>query len=77
MNERLKVLIAEILDMPPADIAPDMVRESTTEWDSLTHLRLITALEEEFGVALTMDEIVAIHTPQQLQTIIDSHGAPL
>jgi acyl carrier protein len=75
MNERLRVLIAEILDMPPAEIAPDMVRASTTEWDSLNHLRLMTALEEEFGVSLTMDQIAAICTPRELQTIIDAQGS--
>jgi acyl carrier protein len=69
MNERLRVLIADILDLRPADIAPDMVRESTAEWNSLNHLRLMTALEEEFGISLTMDEIIAIHTPWELQTI--------
>ncbi len=74
MNERLKALIAEILDMRPADIAADMARESTTQWDSLSHLRLMTALEDEFGVSLTMDEIAAVRTPRQLQTIIDAQG---
>jgi acyl carrier protein len=72
MNERLRALIAEILDMRPADIAADMARESTTQWDSLSHLRLVTALEDEFGISLTMDEIAAIRTPRQLQTIIDA-----
>ena len=74
MNERLRALIAEILDMRPADIAADMARESTTQWDSLSHLRLMTALEDEFGVSLTMDEIAAVRTPRQLQTIIDAQG---
>ncbi|HEX2459037.1 MAG TPA: acyl carrier protein [Vicinamibacterales bacterium] len=72
MNERLRALIAEILDIRPADIAADMARESTTQWDSLSHLRLITALEDEFGISLTMDEIAAIRTPRQLQAIIDA-----
>ena len=58
----------------PADIAADMARESTTQWDSLSHLRLMTALEDEFGVSLTMDEIAAVRTPRQLQTIIDAQG---
>jgi acyl carrier protein len=72
MNERLRAVIAEILDMRPADIAADMARESTTQWDSLSHLRLVTALEDEFGISLTMDEIAAIRTPRQLQTLIDA-----
>lgn len=74
MDERLKTLIAEILDLPVDDISADMNRQLTPEWDSLNHLRLITACESEFDIVLTMDEIAAIHTPQHLQMIIDSRN---
>jgi len=74
VEERLKLLIAEILDLPVDDIAADMNRQRTPEWDSLNHLRLITACESEFDIALTMDEIAAIHTPQHLEMIIDSRS---
>lgn len=74
MDERLKILVAEILDLPVDDISADMNRQLTPEWDSLNHLRLITACESEFDIVLTMSEIAAIHTPQHLQMIIDSRS---
>lgn len=74
MEERLKLLIAEILELRVDDIAADMDRQRTPAWDSLNHLRLITACESEFDVVLTMDEIAAIRTPQHLQELINSRS---
>ena len=74
MEERLKLLIAEILELRVDDVAADMDRQRTPAWDSLNHLRLITACESEFDVVLTMEEIAAIRTPQQLQEAINSRG---
>lgn len=72
MNDRLRTLMAELLDLPADEIKPDMQRADTEAWDSLNHLRLITAIESEFGSAFTMDEIAALQTPAQLQSIIES-----
>lgn len=77
MQERLQTLIAEILDLPTARITADLRRESTDAWDSMNHLRLITALEQAFGVQLTMDEIAGIESASQLEQIIRAHGGLL
>jgi acyl carrier protein len=71
MEERLRTLIAEILDIAPDEIQPQMRRADTASWDSLSHLRLITAFEDRFGIALTMDEIERIQTPAELQAALD------
>jgi acyl carrier protein len=71
MDERLQSLIAEILDISPEDVGPDLVRADTEQWDSLNHLRLVTAFEEEFGVRLTMDQIAGVRTVRELQGFID------
>ena len=35
----------------------EITTENTSEWDSLTHLNLVLALEEEFGIEITPEEI--------------------
>jgi acyl carrier protein len=74
LDAALRGLIADILNVPPADVRADMRREDTGAWDSMGHLRLITAVEGAFDVHLTMDEIAAIGSPLELQRIIQSHG---
>lgn len=75
MNERLRALIAELLDLPSADVTPDMRRDEVEAWDSLNHLRLITAIETEFGATFSMDEIAQLQTPGDMQRIIDSRDS--
>lgn len=76
MNERLRILMAEMLDLQPADVTPAMRRAETQNWDSLNHLRLITAIETEFATSFTMDEIAQLQTPGDLQRIIEQRQRP-
>ena len=57
MLERLKTIAAEIFGLRAEDIELTMAPEDVEKWDSLNHLRLITAVESEFDVRLSMSEI--------------------
>lgn len=74
MNERLRSIMAEVLDLPPAEIEPNMRRGDVESWDSMNHLRLITAIEAEFGATLSMDEIADIQTPAALDRIVSARA---
>jgi acyl carrier protein len=74
MHLQFRDVIAEILEVDADTIADDMRREDTESWDSLTHLRLITAVEEAFHVQLTMDEIAAANSPRALEELVRAHG---
>jgi acyl carrier protein len=74
MNERLREILSEMLDLPPADIRPDLRRSEVDAWDSLNHLRLITAIESEFSTTFTMDQIADLQTPADLQRVIEEHA---
>ncbi|AUW58805.1 acyl carrier protein [Sphingobium sp. SCG-1] len=62
MHERVRVLMADVLEVPIESLSADVDRESLPEWDSLAHLRLMTALEEEFGVRPTMSDIGNVYS---------------
>lgn len=64
-------LIGEIIETDPARIDPTMDREEITGWDSLAHLRIVTAFEEAYGVRLGMEQIVEIRTVQQLSRMLE------
>jgi acyl carrier protein len=57
MKERLRGIMAEVLDVDPRRIDASFARDTAPSWDSLAHLRLITAVEEAFGVRFTMKEV--------------------
>jgi acyl carrier protein len=57
VTDRIRFLMADVLEVPMDRLSPEVDREELPEWDSLAHLRLITALEEEFGIRPSMSEI--------------------
>lgn len=75
MKPGLVELIADILDLPRAAVTPDLARDVHPNWDSLNHLRLVTALEEEFGLRLSMEEIEGLTTAAQIDALLGD-GSP-
>lgn len=73
MDNRLRIIVSTVLNIPPASVEPDLRRESLAEWDSLNHLRLISAFEEEFGVQLSTSEIVNISSVREFEQLLE-HG---
>jgi acyl carrier protein len=43
-------------------ISPDASSATIAEWDSVRHLQLMLALEEEFNVQFETDELVSLRT---------------
>jgi acyl carrier protein len=74
MNKRLHALIAEMLDTPEEQIAAETRRDQIETWDSLNHLQLVTAVEREFGIKLTMDEIAAANTAGDLDRLVSARA---
>jgi acyl carrier protein len=70
MNEQLRNIVADTLGLDPADVTPGTSRASEPNWDSLAHLRLVTAIEEAFGVKLTMAEIQGIESAADFEAHI-------
>ncbi len=54
---RLREVMAQVLDLPPGDIGPQISTETASAWTSLTHLMLISQLESEFGVVFSSQEV--------------------
>jgi acyl carrier protein len=72
-DDQLREVIAESLQIPPSAVRDELSRAAAPQWDSLNHLRLITAVEQEFGVTLTMEEISSIQTVADLRRAIAGH----
>lgn len=66
---KLRAVISAVLNVDIGSIGPDSSRDTIDSWDSLRHLNLILALEEEFGVTLP-DEDGANATSYQLLVIV-------
>ncbi len=75
MNETIVELLADATGIATADISPELARDDDDRWDSLSHLRLITALEESFSARFTMDEIEGIQTVSDIEKLLSERAS--
>lgn len=75
MSPDLRGIVADILDLRPDDIDDDFGPAVTDQWDSLSHLRIVTAVEEEFGIQFSMDEIQSIDRFGTLRKLVATKNA--
>jgi acyl carrier protein len=57
MTDAIKQIMAQIFEISAASIDADSSPETIDRWDSLKHMQLILALEEEFNFQFPDDAI--------------------
>lgn len=67
IKQKVLAVMAGVFRMDAADIPDDAAPGLVEKWDSLQHMNLIIALEEEFQIRFSDDEVVEI---MDLPTII-------
>jgi acyl carrier protein len=56
-NSKIKQVMSAVFEIPVESITEDASTDNIENWDSLRHLNLILALEEEFGVSIPDEEV--------------------
>lgn len=57
MEERVKKIMSDIFQVNIKEVNEYSCPDSIKKWDSLGHLNLITAIEEEFEIILNEEQI--------------------
>jgi len=60
MKERLFRTVSQVFGVPVEEITEQSSPETIATWDSLKHMNLVLALEEEFGVRFSDEEIMSM-----------------
>lgn len=63
-------LLAEALGIAEGEITPDIGLETCAQWDSMAHFRIVAAVEETLGRALTPSEIFDMSGYQSVDTLL-------
>ncbi len=75
MKERLFKIMSTILDINTSLISEDTSMSDIEGWDSLKHMNLIFALEEDFNVKFTDEEIVKMTSVKMLLESLKKHSS--
>jgi acyl carrier protein len=66
----LAQVFAESLMVDPAVVVDDLAYQSIKEWDSVAHMVLVTALEDNFDIMLDTDDIIAMSSVARVREIL-------
>ena len=73
-EQKLKEVLSRIFNVNPDQISDDASPDTIENWDSLRHMTLVLALEEEFGVEFTDDQVVEILSYKLIKIVLKEHG---
>ena len=71
MEQKLKTVVANILGIMAEEVADDLSPVTNGSWDSLNHMNIITAVEKEFGVTMSMSDIQSIVDFATLKAVVE------
>lgn len=60
IEPRVRSVLAEVFGMQPDLIGADTSSETVEKWDSLAHVTLVLALEDEFAIHFDEEETLEI-----------------
>jgi acyl carrier protein len=73
MQPGLIELVAGVLNLAPDQMTMESGPKNLPVWDSLAHITIAAAVEQTYGVELTMPEILSIRTVRNLQEVLQRH----
>jgi acyl carrier protein len=73
----LRDILADILEVSPDEVTPDLGVGTIESWDSFRHLQAILAIEGEYGVQFDPQRIAELTTVAQIQAELEAKGAAL
>lgn len=72
MDQKIKTAMAAVFEISSDDISEESSIETIPNWDSLKHIKLIFALEDEFEITFEEEEIAAMTSFSAIQEALGS-----
>lgn len=72
LEATIKAIMGRIFEVRPEDITDKTRRRELERWDSLSHLALLTALQEEFHIEIPPDQALEMETLEDIKRAVSS-----
>jgi acyl carrier protein len=75
--DKLKKIFATVLNIPEPDVVVGLSPATTSSWDSLNALILITEIENAFGLKFQFEEAMGVKNFGEVVLLLVSKGVKL
>ena len=72
IEQRVRQVMTLVFNLPDGAVGGDASIMQTPGWDSLGHANLMLAVEEEFEVTLSPDEVVDLQSLEDIVTFLEA-----
>ena len=73
MKNKVKNVFIKCLGISADDIKDGLTYESIAQWDSVAHMSLITALEDEFDIMIEIDDVIDLNSVSKAYEIVSKY----
>ncbi len=74
VRDNIVHIVEKIFRVPKDSISEISSIRDLERWDSLTHMDLVLSIEEAYGIQLSLEEIMSMHTVADIQAILNSRA---
>lgn len=75
--EALNEIFRDVFDDEEIVIEKSTSSEDIEDWDSLEHINLVVAIEKQFGLKFSMDEVTGMKNVGEMVEIIKTRGTTI
>ncbi len=68
---RVRSVFSDVFQIPLEDVKPESSPDTIPNWDSLEHLNLVLALEQEFNVQFNPEEIEQLLSVELVAALLE------
>ncbi len=70
MKDKLRRILAEAIELEPDEIDNSSSPDVTPEWDSFAHMNMVAVIEKEYGISLTLDEVIEMQSLPKIVEVV-------
>lgn len=70
-EQQIRQIMANVLGLPLDQINESSSPDTIESWDSIKHLNLVVALEEEFEIEIPSDEVGNLLSPKLIELVVE------
>jgi len=72
--EKINQILVEVLNVSEAEALENLGMDDVSDWDSLTHMNLIVAIEDELNIEISGDDIAEMISFDAIRTTVAKYS---